>query len=79
MSPGIERLNSPLRVDLLKKNNDHGKKEGGLDLDDDALEHEDQPSLSSIPNSEKKAAAGLKARFGEESHDERVDPNLFEK
>ncbi len=79
MSPGIDRLNSPLRIDLPNKSKDHAKKEGGLDFDDDVLEHEDQPSLSSIPNSEKKAAAGLKARFGEESHDERVDPNLFEK
>ena len=38
----------------------------------------DEEALSSMPNSDKKPAAGLKARFDQEE-DESDDPMLFEK
>jgi len=55
----------------------------GPEFDAALGQDDDEPSLSSIPNSEKKAAAGLKARFGEEDANllkEAVDsPSIYEK
>lgn len=43
------------------------------------MSDDEEEALSSMPNSERKAAAGLKARFDQEEKEEFVNPMEFEK